>query len=600
MNIRKEHDPKMTELLQLAEAACAGQLSSDQSQRLDDLLLDCDERQQAWLQYMSMHAELYWLESSSEPSDHLSAETQSASLPSQRQTDRARAVRWWVSTAAGLLALLGWAFVSQHDWSSPATTTSQVADLDADAKSDRVDVARITGSLNCRWKHIPSSTPVGYGSSSTPVGYGSSLHEGQQLELLEGIAEITFENGARMILQSPSRLDVAADRSELYSGRLTATCPPGAEGFTVNTHGLKVIDRGTEFGVLADVDGNAEVHVFNGLVEGHYRESKDGPFKTVQWRTNEAVRYEGQNNKLSRLDQSDTTFVRTLSSNLGPVSGLLAGEDFDYPAGPLGGQNGGFGWGGPWVDVSVQSDLPDGSGVWPGSLRHGVLSSSGNHASLSGSYNRIRRLMSTSFNGVFDSAGFVEEQDGARVIGRDGTTLYFGFLQKIDALDQGFYGFELHRGDGNRNRVLCIGHGAAKRWTEGKVRAPDIEAGVTGWAATSEINGQNNSLLELGDFGPETTDVVLFVAKITFGENNVDTIEVFKNPPSLWDETKCVPDVVGQGNFAFDRIGLANFKGNKTFEVDHVQVGTSFAGVIRPSWRESESDGDETNRNQFD
>lgn len=587
MNMRKDNNPEMTELLQLAEAACAGQLQPDQSQRLDQLLLDCDERQQAWLQYMAMHAELHWLEGSSEQIANLSAEVQPASPPSLAQATRYRPATWWAGLAAGVLVLLGGAFASQHDWSSPSTAITQI--VDSEPRSDQVKVARITGSLNCRWQHPPSSPSV---------GYGSSLHDGQHLELLEGIAEITFENGTRMILQSPARLVVAASKSELYSGQLTATCPPGAEGFTVNTHGLKVVDRGTEFGVLADSDGNAEVHVFNGLVEGHYRESKNGPFRMVQWRSNEAVRYEGQHNKLSPLNQSNTKFVRTLSANLGPVRGLLAGEDFDYPAGPLGGQNGGFGWGGPWVDVSVQSDLPDGSGVWPGNLRYGVLSSSGNHASLTGSYNRIRRLMSTSFNGVFDSAGFVEEQDGARVIGQDGTTLYFGFLQKIDALDQGFYGFELHRGDGNRNRVLCIGHGAAKKWTEGKVRAPDVEAGVTGWAATSEINGQNNSLLELGEFGPETAEVVLFVVKIAFGNNNVDTIEVFKNPTSLWDETKCVPEVVGQGNFAFDRIGLANFEGNKTFEVDHVQVGTSFAGVTRPRWRDEKSGDDDQHKEE--
>jgi len=154
-----------------------------------------------------------------------------------------------------------------------------------------------------------------------------------------------------------------------------------------------------------------------------------------------------------------------------------------------------------------------------------------------------------------------------------------------------FYGFELHRGDGNRNRVLCIGHGAAKKWKQGKTRAPDVDAGVTGWAVTSESNGKENALLELGDLGPETTDVVLFVVKIVFGNDDQDRIEVFKNPASLWDENKCRPDVVGTGNFSFDRIGLANFEGEKTLEVDHIRLGTSFSGVTRPRWQ---ADGFET------
>ena len=100
-----------------------------------------------------------------------------------------------------------------------------------------------------------------------------------------------------------------------------------------------------------------------------------------------------------------------------------------------------------------------------------------------------------------------------------------------------------------------------------------------------EFNGKKNSLLELGDLGEETSDVSLFVIKISFGPGNKDLIEVFKDPESLWDEEQCSPDVMGEGNFAFDRISLANFEGNKTFEVDHIRIGTSFSAVTRPLWR---------------
>ena len=133
--------------------------------------------------------------------------------------------------------------------------------------------------------------------------------------------------------------------------------------------------------------------------------------------------------------------------------------------------------------------------------------------------------------------------------------------------------------------VLCVGHAAARSWKVGANRAPDKSAGVTGWAVTSEFNGKNNSLLELGDLGSETTDATLFVLKITFGKSNQDTIEVFMNPESLWDESRCVPKVVGKGNFSFDRISLANFEGRKTFKVDHLRIGKSFSAVTRPRWQ---------------
>ena len=64
----------------------------------------------------------------------------------------------------------------------------------------------------------------------------------------------------------------------------------------------------------------------------------------------------------------------------------------------------------------------------------------------------------------------------------------------------------------------------------------------------SESNVKDDSLLEMGDLGPETTEVTLIVLKITFGAKNNDTIEVFKDPDSLWDEQQCSPQVVGNGD----------------------------------------------------
>ncbi len=197
---------------------------------------------------------------------------------------------------------------------------------------------------------------------------------------------------------------------------------------------------------------------------------------------------------------------------------------------------------------------------------------------------RIRRVLSTSFGGVFDSDGFVEAQDGARLIGKDNTTVYLSFTRQISEVDQVFYGFELHRGDGNKNRVLCVGHGASEEWTVGPPRSPIKEAGVTGWVVTSEFNGEENRLLNLAELGPETGDVVFCVAKITFRENNEDKIEVFKNPGSLLDESKCESFVTGYGNFSFDRVSLANFEGDKSFRVDHIHFGTNFPAVTRHQW----------------
>ena len=50
---------------------------------------------------------------------------------------------------------------------------------------------------------------------------------------------------------------------------------------------------------------------------------------------------------------------------------------------------------------------------------------------------------------------------------------------------------------------------------------------------------------------------------MTFGVENRDTVEIYRNPESLRDEQVCEPDAVLRGNFAFDRISIANFDGTK-------------------------------------
>jgi hypothetical protein len=295
------------------------------------------------------------------------------------------------------------------------------------------------------------------------------------------------------------------------------------------------------------------------------------------------VAFDFANHKVEPIELTETRFVQSLMPPTGPANGIFAREDFEYTAAPLSEQNGGFGWADGWSVLSAEGNDPLATNlVSNGSLRFRGVSAAGNHALIGGQFNRVRRLLSTSFGGVFDSAGLIEDQDGARLIGREGRVVYISYLQRISQQNQGFYGFELHRGDGNRNRVLCVGNGAHLFWEAGPPRSPDRSRPATGWAVTSEFNGVDEySLMNLGELGPEPSGVVLVVLKITFGANHEDELEVFVDPTLMADETKLQPVARGRGNFAFDRIGLANFDGRKEFSVDHVRVGSSFAAVTQ-------------------
>jgi hypothetical protein len=418
-------------------------------------------------------------------------------------------------------------------------------------------VARITGTYNCRWE------PSNGRTDPQEIGYGTELLAGQRLRLREGLIEVTFVDGATILLEGPATFVIdASDRVALQTGRLTAVVPERVRGFHILTRVLEIFDAGTEFGLMANESGSTEVHAFSGIVQAHILNSKGNRWRRLQLGATEAARISPVSTTVFEFPADNAQFIRSMLPSAGPHDGLLAYEGFDYPEGPLAAQNGGFGWAGPWFNIAALEEAgPDSNGVQHGSLTTAGIVPLGNRAVQSAQRNRIRRSLATSVGGVFDAAGLVENQDGVRLVGRDGNTVYLSFVQRVTAIDDGFYGLELHRGDGNANRVLSIGNGA-----EG-----------TRYGATSNVN--TYGLGNYPSLGEESTDVNFFVVKISFGVDNRDTVEIFHNPASLRDEEACSVDAVLRGNFAFDRISFSNFDGHKIHEVDELRIGTHFLAV---------------------
>ncbi|MBN2211168.1 MAG: sigma-70 family RNA polymerase sigma factor [Sedimentisphaerales bacterium] len=116
-------------------------------------------------------------------------------------------------------------------------------------------LARLTGVDNSQWAGTPA-----------PLTLGCDLMAGP-LELQKGLAEITFANGAKVILEAPTRIYLNKD-DELYleKGKITATASGSAVGFAVNTDNARVVDLGTEFGVSAVTGGATDVQVYRGEV----------------------------------------------------------------------------------------------------------------------------------------------------------------------------------------------------------------------------------------------------------------------------------------------------------------------------------------------
>lgn len=139
-------------------------------------------------------------------------------------------------------------------------------------------VGRITGMFDCRWSR----------DGRAPSGYDNVL-TGRQFKLDSGLLEITYETGAKVILQGPVTYEVdSRDGGFLSIGKLTARLEKKRSEaashdseiidhksslstihhplFTIKTPTATVTDLGTEFGVAVDRLGTTTSHVFCGSV----------------------------------------------------------------------------------------------------------------------------------------------------------------------------------------------------------------------------------------------------------------------------------------------------------------------------------------------
>ena len=180
-------------------------------------------------------------------------------------------------------------------------------------------VARLTNAVDCQWNTGEPDQPSPIrGEGAVTLDVGTQFSAGQRLNLTAGLAELTFDSGAKVILHAPARFDVTdALGGDLQVGRLTAKVPHSAAGFTIATPGGKVVDLGTEFGVKVTDDRQMHVIVYVGQVEVQSASASVGraasPSETapVTVKAGEAIVI-GPGQPAKRIPPQDERFIRDL------------------------------------------------------------------------------------------------------------------------------------------------------------------------------------------------------------------------------------------------------------------------------------------------
>jgi hypothetical protein len=262
---------ELAELRALLDALCEESISPEQVRRLEELVLNRPDAEAYYVQYMNLYADL-------SRAKHTKFVPKPSPAVKVAPPWRRRRLLLWGSIgvtgliAAGLLLTFG----------LPPTPVVVAPNTDTEPVDDTVAV--LLQAHGAAWE-----------KSDLPTRVGSPLRPGV-LRLKSGVAHLEFYSGATVILQGPAELRLIS-RSKAYCvrGKLRATVPAQAHGFTIGSPSLELVDLGTEFGVDVGAQDNTEVHVFEGKVQLHKAGDDRKGLVPKELTTGEGVRVEGAN-----------------------------------------------------------------------------------------------------------------------------------------------------------------------------------------------------------------------------------------------------------------------------------------------------------------
>ncbi len=277
------------ELRELIRSVQLDQATPEQVARLEELLSDDPEARRLYIRSMHLVASLSWYEAHDDgiashtvvppllsPSDLQVPSSKPLVAPPESTggwggllPDTAQLSRWFEIAPVVITGLLVVVFgffvaVKRFGKTPPVPIADRMATHDTDGvvtNGGDEFVATLQSTVGATWQ-----------GTKLPTTSGSRLVHGT-LQLHSGIAQIEFDSGAIVVIHGPTTFDIRSRNfGFLRTGKLLARVPGSAVGFTIETPSARVVDLGTEFGVVANASQKTdsfetEVHVFEGKVD---------------------------------------------------------------------------------------------------------------------------------------------------------------------------------------------------------------------------------------------------------------------------------------------------------------------------------------------
>lgn len=185
----------------------------------------------------------------------------------------------WAALAAGLLVALGvaaWQFAG-----IPTTPLQPIAEI--------VEVHDVV-----------------WAARSAALRDGNSVLTGR-LENTSGSFTLQFWSGPLVRIAGPTSLDIKSGTLiQLDRGQATARVPEECKDFAIKTPVARVVDLGTEFGVVARQDGKSDVVVFEGRVDVRDMAGPERGSRTLVIGDGARIDDQGTMNRIVRIGRNTT------------------------------------------------------------------------------------------------------------------------------------------------------------------------------------------------------------------------------------------------------------------------------------------------------